>query len=140
LFRHLARYLGRPVAELLRASPFCEWRFARSVDEELGSIDYEFDEQGFDLLCDEHDLVRTIFVKRGGAEYLLDVPLTAGRAEVLARFGTPESSRPASKHPVFGELGPSDRFIIPGGLVHFEYRADAYVIKMITLMRADAAP
>jgi hypothetical protein len=59
---------------------------------------------------------------------------------VLERFGPAATSGAAARITGLGDYGPWDRFTIPEGLLHVQYRTDRDEIDMITLMRADAAP
>ena len=60
----LEKYLGKPVSYMLSESPFRDWRFERSIDEDLEEpcIDYIFSQEGLDLICDADDMVTTIFI------------------------------------------------------------------------------
>jgi len=137
----LADYLGRAVGELLKAEPFSGWHAVRSVESDpKPEIWYEFAGHGVEVICDGGDRIQTVFLHRGDGESLIDVPFTLGRRAVLDRFGTPAKSGGASRIPGIGDRGPWDRFTIPKGTLHVQYRTERDEIDMMTLMRSDAVP
>lgn len=135
-------YLGAPVSEVLAAAPFCAWAFRRSVEEDLRDEEvwYEFDGRGVEVVCDEDERIRTIFLHRGAGEALSEIPFSIGRREVLKLVGTPARSGSASRIPGLGDRGAWDRFTLPAGSIHIEYRLDRDAIELVTLMRAGTEP
>ena len=134
-------YLGCPVGELLRAQPFSRWHAVRSVENDpKPEVRYEFEGRGIEVICDEFERIRTVFLHRGDGESLVDVPFTLGRKEVLERFGTPAKSGGAARHPGIGDRGAWDRFTLQEGTLHIQYAVGRDEIDMITVMRADVVP
>lgn len=144
--RILASYLGRDASILLDATPFKNWTFEKSVEDDLEEslIDYVFAQHGMDFVCDGDDKVNSIFLyfdeSRCFNEDIRDLPFDSGRQEIIARLGAPSKSGEKMSDPILGEYGAWDRFTRSGYAVHVEYRLDADVIKKITLMRADVVP
>ena len=137
----LARYLGRPVDELLHVEPFSKWRFVRSVEHEPSTeISYEFDSHGVDVTCDEFECIKAMFLRNGAGESLAGLSFSACRREVLRRFGIPEKSGSPHQIPGLGACGAWDRFRFASGTLHVEYRVEGDEIAMITLIRADSIP
>lgn len=135
----LTDILGRAVSEVLDAKPFSDWLFTRTVEHEpKEEIWYEFEGRGVEVICDRFDLVQTVFLHRGDSESLVDVPFSMSRREVRKRFGPAATSGAAVRIPGLGDRGAWDRFTLPKGLLHVQYRTDRDEIDMITLMRADA--
>jgi len=127
---------------LLQSEPFTAWTVTRSVEDDLPVIEirYVFTDHGVELVCDEDERIRTIFVHSGADEALSGIPFTTGRREVLKRFGTPSKSGAPTHHPKLGKSGAWDRFAHPSMMIHVQYRPDSDSIAMITLMRPDAVP
>ncbi len=142
----LSHYLGKKASVLLADPPFKNWSFTKSFETDLQKprIDYVFAQDGMDFVCDNEDRVESIFLYsdasrcfKGG---VLDLPFTASREEVFARFGSPSKSGGRISDPILGEYGAWDRFARFGYAIHVEFHRDASGIKKITLMRADAVP
>lgn len=140
--RALTDYLGADVSELLKIPPFSRWEVTKSTEEDLPNTEvwYEFEGHGVEVICDDANRIRTIFLRRGDGETLFDVPFFLSRREVLVRFGTPSESGDPVRLAKLGEHGAWDRFTRPNASIHFQYRADRDEIDMITLMRLDAVP
>jgi hypothetical protein len=138
----LAEYLGVRASKLLTSQPFCRWSVKRSMESDLPEkeVYYEFEDHGVDVICDEDERVRTIFLHAGVDESLSSIPFTSHRKEVLELLGPPSKSGVASRSPVLGESGPWDRFSLGGMAIHVQYRVDSDEIELITLMRADVVP
>ena len=138
----LVAHLGSQVSDLLKISPFSEWQVIRSVAEDLPSTEiwYEFEGHGVELICDEAERIRTIFLHRGDGEALSEIAFSLTRRQVRDRLGSPSKSGPASRIPVLGDKGAWDRFALPAGSVHVQYRLDRDEIDMITLMRRGTEP
>ena len=137
----LADYLGSAVGELLKAEPFSGWRVVRSVEHEPKmEIWYEFEGRGVEVSCDGFDRIQTVFLHRGDGESLANVPFSMSRREVLERFGVPTRSGGAVRIPGLGDRGAWDRFTLPEGSLHVQYRLESDEIDMITLIRSDAVP
>jgi hypothetical protein len=137
----LSDYLGANVSRLLASEPFSQWRFTRSVEDlPRKEVWYEFLDRNVEVICDEDELVRTIFVHAGADPALVAIPFWLTRQQVLDRFGIPYESGAPVRDPVLGTYGPWDRFISEMSTIHVEYRTDADAIKLITLMRRDAVP
>jgi hypothetical protein len=138
----LAHFLGAPVNELLAAPPFSAWNATRSIEEDLPKreIWYEFEGHGVDVICDENERIRTIFLHRGDGEVLSEISFSSDRRKVLERFGPPTQSGATVRIPVLGERGAWDRFTLPSASLHVQYRADRDEIDMVTLMRPDSVP
>lgn len=142
----LAHYLGREASILLADAPFEHWSFEKSLDTDLEEllINYVFAQDGMDFVCDAEDKVMTIFLYADGSRCFVegvdDLPFTSGRREVSARLGAPAKSGGRLSHPILGKYGPWDRFARSDYVIHVQYRPDADVISLITLMRADVAP
>jgi hypothetical protein len=138
----LAEFLGTHISDLLAISPFSVWAVTRSVDEDLPrkEIWYEFEGHGVEVICDDDDRIRTIFLHRGDGEALSGVAFSLSRREVLDRFGGPSKCGSAVRIPALGEKGAWDRFKLLGGSIHVQYRLDRDEIDLITLMRRDAEP
>lgn len=138
----LANYLGFDVSELLAIPPLSGWEVTKSIEEDLPKKEvwYEFEGRGVEVICDETERIRTIFLHRGDGEALSEVPFSLSRREVLERYGSPSKSGAAVRLPVLGDRGAWDRFALPAGTIHFQYRLDRDEIEMITLIRRDAVP
>ena len=138
----LADYLGAHVNELLAMPPFSGWDATRSTEEDLPKKEvwYEFEGHGVEVICDEAERIRTIFLHRGDGESLAEIPFSISRREVLERFGAPAKSGAPVRIPVLGDRGAWDRFTLPTASIHVQYRIDRDEIDMITLMRPDAVP
>jgi len=143
---NLEKYLGKPVSYMLSESPFRDWKFQKSVEEDLEKprIDYIFPQGGLDLICDADDKVRTIFIYNDELRHfegeILNPPLSSNRQEVIERLGPPSKNGCPLNDPILGEFGPWDRFARPGYSIHVEYKVDCDHIKKITFMRADIVP
>jgi hypothetical protein len=144
--KSLAEYLGRPASIVLSAFPFKDWKFEKSVENDLDEtvIDYVFPENGVDFTCDGDDKVSVIILfsndQRRFDEDLLDVPFSLNRQQVVELLGSASKSGGRRTHPILGESGAWDRFSRPGYSIHIEYQVDENSIKKITLMRADVVP
>jgi len=138
----LVAYLGSQVSDLLTIPPFSGWRVIRSVEEDLPikEIWYEFEGHGVEVICDEAERIRTIFLHPGDAEALSELAFSLTRREVLDRLGAPSKSGTASRIPVLGDKGAWDRFTLSAGSIHVQYRMDRDEIDMITLMRRGTEP
>jgi hypothetical protein len=142
----IANYLGSPASTMLGDAPFKLWPVEKSFEDDLEEpiIHYVFPQHGLELRCDRDDRVSVIFLFsdkfNGFDESLLDVPFSSNRKKVIELFGAPSKSGGKTSSPILGEYGPWDRFASVGHTIHFQYRADADRIKMITLMRPDVAP
>jgi hypothetical protein len=130
------------VRDLLAVPPFSGWTVTRSLDEDLPEkeVRYEFEGHGVEVLCDEAERIRTIFLHRGDGEALSEVAFSLGRRQVLDRFGFPSKSGAAVRLPVLGDKGTWDRFSFPAGSIHFQYRLDRDEIEMVTLMCRGVEP
>ena len=142
----LEKYLGHSASIMLDAVPFKHWVVQKSFDDDLDVplTHYVFPENGLELRCDRDDRISAIFLfsdEFGGFdENLLEIPFSWSRRQVLEYCGDPSKSGSATKHPILGEYGAWDRFVMPKYAVRFEYRTDADTIKNITLMQADVIP
>jgi hypothetical protein len=138
----LASHLGAHSSRLLSIEPFSQWSVSRSVENDLPKREvwYEFGGRGVEVICDEDELIRTIFLHAGVDASLSEIPFGSTRHEVLERFGPPSKSGPATRHPVLGDSGAWDRFPSGTTTVHIQYRLDANEIDLITLMHPDAVP
>jgi hypothetical protein len=137
----LAHHLGRDVDELLNTEPFSGWHAVRSIEMEPSpKIWYEFEGHGVEVICDRFDRIRTVFLNRGDAEALIDIPFAMSRKQVLERFGAPANSGRPIYLPGTGALGPWDRFLLPEGVLHIQYGVERDEIDMVTLMHPDAVP
>jgi len=142
----LASYLGKDDSVLLADPLFKNWTFEKSFEDDLAKprIDYEFDQDGMDVICDGNGKVRTILVYsdecRAFKEYVQDLPLTLGRSGVIARLGVPSKSGDKVSDEILGEYGAWDRFTRSDYVIHVGYRSDGDVINKVTLMRADVVP
>jgi hypothetical protein len=139
----LTDYLGAPVSALLTNQPFSGWEVERSTEEDLPQteIRYEFETHGVELICDEAERIRTIFLHRGGdGEALSEVAFSLSRRDVLDRYGSPSESGAAGRIPGLGDHGAWDLFTLPTASLHVQYLLDRDEIGMITLMCHDAVP
>lgn len=138
----LASYLGEHVSKLLESGPFASWVVTRSMESDLPrkEIWYEFTDQGIEVICDEDERIRTIFLHNGVDEALTEIPFAYTRRQVLERFGVPAKSGQPTTHPILGTAGAWDRFSRPSMTLHIQYRSDSDSIDMITLVRPDAVP
>lgn len=138
----LTDYLGADVRKLLKVAPFSGWEVIRSIEQDLPKkeIWYEFEGRGVEVICDEDDRIRTIFLRRGDGELLSEISFSLSRREVLERYGAPSKSGCATRIPALGDQGAWDRFTLPMGSIHVQYHLDRDEIDMITVMRADAVP
>ena len=139
----LVKYLGMDASILLADSPFKNWTFEKSFENDLEEprIDYVFAQDGMDIVCDGEDKVRSIFLYTDESRCfngdVQDLPLISNRQAVLSRLGSPSKSSGKIKDSILGEFGPWDRFVHSGYVIHIGYRLDADVINKITLMRLD---
>ena len=138
----LANYLGELSSKLLQSEPFSKWTVTKSVSTDLPRVEvrYVFRHHGIEMICDEDERIRTIFVHGGADETLAEIPFDMDRHQVLERFGTPSNSGDPTDHPILGKSGAWDRFAGPSMTLHVQYRVDCDSIAMITLMRPDAVP
>ncbi|MEM7248717.1 MAG: hypothetical protein AAF533_25530 [Acidobacteriota bacterium] len=138
----LAEYLGRPAAALLEAEPFCAWGVRRTVDggQPSTEVRYELEGDHVELLCDQDESVRSIFLRPGVDESLSEISFSSRREAVRERFGVPETSGEPHHDPILGDYGAWDRFDMGLAAIHFQYRPDSDGIAMITLMRPDVVP
>jgi len=122
----LAEFLGTHLSDLLTISPFSGWKVTRSVEEDLPKkeIWYEFEGHGVEVICDEDDRIRTIFLHRRDGEALSGVAFSLSRREILDHFGGPSKSGSAVCIPALGDKGAWDRFNLPAGSIHIQYRLD----------------
>jgi hypothetical protein len=135
-------YLGAHVSDLLAIPPFSGWEVRRSVEADLPSKEvwYEFEGHGVEVICDETERIRAIFLHRGDGEALSEIAFSLSRREVLDLLGVPSKSGAATRIPVLGDKAAWDRFAVPAGSVHVQYRLDRDEIDMITLMRLGTEP
>jgi hypothetical protein len=135
-------YLGAQVSDLLATPPFSEWEVSRSIEEDLPrkEVWYEFEGHGVEVVCDETERIRTIFLHRGDGEALSEIAFSLSRREVMDRLGVPSKSGAATRIQALGDKGAWDRFAVPAGSVHVQYRLDHDEIEMITLMRLGTEP
>lgn len=139
--RALSYYLSRAIHELLKDEPFSGWQVVRSVETDPRlEVRYEFDGHGVEVVCDEHERIRTVFLHRGDGERLVDISFAMRRAQVLARFGIPAESGHRGRIAGLGDHGAWDRFALPQGVLHVQYGVERDEIRMVTLIRADAVP
>ncbi len=142
--RSLATYLGSHIEDLLSVPPFSEWMVVRSIEEfqqeTEAEIWYEFDGHGVEVVCDETERIRTIFLHRGDGEALFEMAFSSRRQNIVAQYGCPSKSGAAARIPGLGDHGAWDRFSLPTGSLHVQYRPGGDDIEMITLMRSDAVP
>ncbi len=138
----LAGFLGAPVNALLAVELVSGWDYTRTEDLELPTpeIWYVFDGRGFEVMCDEHERITTIFLMRGDGVQLSSIPFTASRAQVWQVLGVPERSGPAALIPLLGHQGAWDRFWLPAAALRIQYCLDRDEIEQITLMRHDVVP
>lgn len=138
----LTDYLGAHVGDLLAMVPFSGWKVTRSVEEDLPKKEvwYEFEDHGVEVICDEVERIRTIFLHRGDGEALAGITFSLSRREVLERYGVPSESGAAVRIPVLGDQGAWDRFTLPAAAIHVQYRLDCDEIDMITLICLDGVP
>jgi hypothetical protein len=132
----LRDYLGGHVNKLLAILPFSEWDVKRATEEELPKKEvwYEFEGHGVEVICDEAERILTIFVHRGDAQGLSEIPFWLNRHGVRGACGPPDMSGAASHHPIIGDRGEWDRFVLGGVTVHVEYQVGVDAIEMVTLM------
>jgi hypothetical protein len=139
---HLVGYLDAPVSRLLANPPFSEWVVTRSMQDGLPKkkICYEFNNHGVEVICDEMDQIRTIFLHRGDGETLSDIDLSLSRRDVLERYGSPTKSGAAGKIPLLGDHGSWDRFTLGAITLHVQYQLDRDQIETVTLISHDVVP
>jgi len=101
---------------------------------------YEFVGRGVEVVCDDAERIRTIFLHRGDGEALAGINYLLGRRQVLEKFGAPTNSGESVRIAAIGDRGAWDRFKLPGGSLHVQYMAQCDEIEMVTLIRADAVP
>lgn len=68
------------------------------------------------------------------------LPRGATRADVLARFGTPERSGEPFTCNILGRQGAWDRFVVDGIYIHFQYTEPEQRVRLVSVMAADVAP
>lgn len=137
-----AAYLARHVREILSSEPFSGWHVVRSVENEPKlEIWYEFDGRGVEVICDEFERVKTVFLHRGGdGERLVDAAFGMSRSQVLGCFGKPANSGGALRIPGIGDRGAWDRFALSNAVLHVQYGSVRDEVALVTLMRPDAVP
>jgi hypothetical protein len=138
----LIKYIGRDVGDLLRSQPFSSWKPKRSIESDLPipEVWYEFSGHGVEVICDETERVRSIFLHRGSDENLIEVPFSSTREDLRRRLGAPSKSGGPVRIPGLGNRAAWDRWLIVGAVVHAQYDLTDNAIDMITLMAVDAAP
>ena len=113
---HLASYLGKQSRELLAKPPFSKWTCERTVEEDVRKprIDYVFELEGIDCVCDIDESLRTIFVynepTRRFTEGLDDLPFSLSRQDVQDQLGCPSKSGEPMNDSILGQFGAWDRF------------------------------
>jgi hypothetical protein len=144
--KNISDYLGCQTSIMLSDYPFKSWIVERSVEGDLDPpiIHYLFPGRGLELRCDDDEKISVIFLyfdKYGGFdEDLIGPSFSWKREQVIECFGSPEKSAQKSSHPILGEYGAWDRFVMPGYVVRFEYGTDFEGVKKITYMRNDVVP
>lgn len=136
-------YSGLPASALLNSSSFSHCLFKRHVDDDLPelSIDYTTESGALNFTCDADERIRSIFLKSdefGSTRF--HIPFMSCRREVLKLLGVASRSSDGHVHPILGEFGPWVRYDYEKHSIHFEFHPHIDRIKMVTLMRADAAP
>jgi hypothetical protein len=144
MIERLNRFLGEPAVNLLMTAPFSQWRFERSIDDDLPEriVNYGFAAHGLSLVCDDGDeKIQTIFLYASRFDQsLIEISFSSSRQDVLNDLGEPTKSGEAHTHAILGDYGAWDRFDGTRCVVHVEYQPDVDRIKMITLMRTNIAP
>lgn len=133
--------LGKPASTLLETPPFSAWESTRSEEHDPKCENwYEFKGHGVEVISDDCDNIRAIFLHPGDGEALGGVLFSMSRAELTQLFGPPSASGPAVDIPRLGKRGPWVRFTIERALVHVQFKVDADEIEMITLIRPGTEP
>lgn len=138
-----AELLGKSVTDVLPFTPFCDWSFERSVDEDLDEplVYFEFKDHGVNFTCRDTEKISTVFFTAAGeAADFFKLPTSLTRDEVRLQFGPPSASGEGMIDPVLGTYGPYDRYDYPDYSAHFEFFPDREKIKQITLMMSSVVP
>jgi len=143
----IGKYLGAHISEFLSQKPFKDWEVERSTEDDLEQpiINYVFPGQGLQLRCDQYDKISVIFLDDRESDFDIgdcfgNLSFSHSRENVLSRFGRPSKSGEKRSHPVLGDYGPWDRFVLPSYTIHVEYQINSDLIKRITIMREDVVP
>lgn len=138
---YLAQFLGRTIEEFL-SGPFDGWLPEVSVEGDLVPIltDYVFPDRGLAVVCNDHNVIQTIFVHSTFEGGLADLPSSLCRRQIIERLGTPSKSGEARNSPILGSYGPWDRFDHPAYSLHVQYGLEIDQIVKVTLMRSDIVP
>jgi len=138
---HLANYIGCFAGDVLGSPLFDGWHATRSLQRETApEIWYEFEGHGVEIVCDEFDVVRTVFLHRGDGERLAECSFSTSREEVRRRFGKPTKSGAKLHVAGLGPRGAWDRFLIGKAVVHFQFSIEGDEIDMISIMDVCVVP
>jgi hypothetical protein len=137
--------LGLQADAFLLQPPFNSWNFEDVTDEELQlegeGPSFECRERGVEFLCDETRAISTIFLHVDRLDpALIDLALSSDRHATRQQFGAPERSGETQTVKYLGDYGPFDRYALPNGIAHFQFKVDMDRMESITLMRYDTAP
>ena len=146
--KKLAEYLGTEVAVFLQDERFKGWKVERTEEADIKPpiVCYTFPQRGLTLQCDINERINVVFLgSRDGESFdnkLLapDLSLDWNRKQAQQHLGTPSRSGSQRVDPILGAYGAWDRFDRPGRVIHVQYRIDADIVCMITLMRPEVAP
>ena len=139
---HLAEFLGLSISQLLESRPFTEFSFQRTVETKLPRIEvwYEFEGRHVDVICDEDETIRTIFLYANADQELCEIPFGASRSSVTDLLGEPVDHGGPIDHAVLGRSGSWDRYVYDDAAIHVQYEFGADRSHIVTLMRLDAIP
>lgn len=143
---NITSFLGRDINELLSSSPFNNWQYELSKEDDLleSIAYYVFTQDGLEIQCDPNNIIKTIFLysKEYGGYELSGMSFTFDmtRDQIRGTFGIPERAGEESNDDILGFHGCWDRYKLSGYYIHFSFVKGACGIDQVTLISGEDAP
>ena len=137
-----ADYLGRHISELAEAFQMSNPEHTLSKSDG-GETQYASvsESGGFEAVLDAEKRVTALIFDAASNSFLpVEISEAWSQAEVLKRFGTPESFSAGIEDPILGRYGPWYRWCFKDHYLHIEFVTGGTHIKKVTLMTTDTAP
>ena len=138
--RNFEIFLGKSIGSLLQDALFIGWVVRRSVEKELQPprIHYVFSGTGFEVKCGPDEIIDVIFINieeidTSIARLIVPINPNWTRKIAIEYYGPPIRSGGEYVHPILGQYGPWDIFDFPQYTLHFEYYADSFHVKRLTM-------
>ncbi len=142
----MIEFLNKDIHKLLHSSPFNQWLYEETIDEDQPSLEryITFTDKGLEVLCDEFNKIQTIFIDNNfDVSKLTIVPaidFSFDRTAIRNNFGEPNFLREPFTDEYLGKYGAWDRYDNPSYVLHFSYEVENENLKKITLMTVERAP